>query len=461
MLDVTLDGRVSRTCDGVSRRDFLRVGSLGAVGLSLPAMLASQSARTASASELKDKAAGKLGSDKSPATKSRAKSVIVVYLGGGMSHHDTFDLKPDAPEEIRGKYAGIKSVVPGLTVGEMLPKMARVMDKVTLVRGGAHNNDHHETATNWVLSGRFGTPFGDHPAIGAVVTHELGYSGKLPPYVAVPRNPSFTWELGKSAYLGGRYESFKTGDPNAADFKVRDLAPADDLNGRRQARRRSLLDAVDNLARKVEGSDQLATYDEFHRRAGEMLFSTAARSAFDITAEPDKLRDRYGRNTFGQSALLARRLVQGGVRFVTVNYGGWDHHGKIFEGLGKKLPEFDQGLSALIEDAGSSGVLDDTLIAVFGEFGRTPKINKDAGRDHWGPAASLIFAGAGVRGGQVIGATDKTGAYVVQRPVSPADVAATIYDAVGVDYGRELHQPDGRPMMILDQGAPVRELYAG
>jgi hypothetical protein len=425
-----------------SRRHFLRVGALTALGLSLPGFLRQQAN---AASE--------------PRNKTRAKSVILVYLGGGLSHHDSFDLKPDATEEIRGKYRPIDSNVPGLRVGELLPCMARTMDRVSLVRGGAHNNDHHETATNWALSGRFGSAFGDYPAIGAVVAHETGFAGKLPPYVAVPRNPSFTWELGKSAFLGGRYESFKTGDPNAADFKVQDLSPAEPITPKRAERRKNLLDAVDTLAKQVEGNDQIETYDEFRDRAAAMILSEEARSAFAIDRENDKLRDRYGRNTFGQSALLARRLIEGGVRFVTVNYGGWDHHAKIWEGLGKKLPEFDRGFSALIDDMHERGLLADTLVVCYGEFGRTPKINKDAGRDHWAPAASLLFAGAGVRPGQVIGATDKMGAYVTRRPVSPADVACTIYEALGIDPRKQLMAPDGRPIEILDGGETVRELF--
>src|SRR2546430_995146 len=290
----------------LSRRQFLRVGAAGA--LSLPMLLANQGR----------------------AAHSKAKSVILVYLGGGLSHHDSFDLKPEAPEEIRGKYRQIDSNVAGLKIGELLPRMAGCMDKVALVRSGAHNNDHHETATNWALSGRFGSAFGDYPAIGAVVAHETGFGGQLPPYVSIPRNPSFTWELGKSAFLGGRYESFKTGDPNAADFKVQDVAPAEPLTSQRAARRQTLLQAVDSLARQVEGTDQVATYDEFQRRAAAMVLSSEARSAFALEREHDRLRDRYGRNTFGQSCLLARRLVERGVCFVTVNNGGWDHHAKIW-----------------------------------------------------------------------------------------------------------------------------------
>jgi hypothetical protein len=444
MLDVILGRNPSGRCDGVSRRDFLRVGAVGALGLSLPALLhAEESARPAQAGR-----------------KARARSVLLVYLGGGLSHHDSFDPKPEAPAEVRGIYKPIDTSVPGLRVGELLPHLARCMDRLALVRSGAHNNDHHETATNWVLCGRFGSAFGDYPAMGAVVAHETGFTGKLPPYVAIPRNPSFTWELGKSAFLGGRYESFKTGDPNDANFQVQDVAPAEPLTKQRSDRRQSLLQAVDSLAKQVEGNDQIATYDEFHQRAAAMILSSEARSAFAISQEGDRLRDRYGRNTFGQSCLLARRLIERGVRFVTVNYGGWDHHAKIWDGLNKKLPEFDLGFSALLEDMQTRGLLADTLVLGFGEFGRTPKINKDAGRDHWGPAASLLFAGAGARGGLVLGQTDRQGAYVTRRPVAPADVACTVYEALGIDPRKQLHTPDGRPVEILDQGEPVKELFA-
>jgi hypothetical protein len=439
MLDIILARRGSAHCDGVSRRDFLRVGALGALGL--PGLLRSEAR------------AGK-------ARKARAKSVILVFLGGGLSHHDSFDPKPDAPAEVRGKYRPIDSAVHGLRVSEMVPRTARVMNRLTLVRSGAHNNDHHETATNWVLSGRFGSAFGDYPAIGAVVAHETGFAGKLPPYVAVPRNPSFTWELGKSAYLGGRYESFKTGDPNAANFKVQDVSPPERLSARRAGRRKALLAAVDGLARKVEGNDLLATYDEFSRRAAAMVLSGEARAAFAIDREDDRLRDRYGRNTFGQGCLLARRLVERGVRFVTINSGGWDHHARIWQGLGQRLPEFDTGFSTLIEDMHARGLLADTLVLVLGEFGRTPKINKDVGRDHWAPAASLLFAGAGVRQGQVIGQTDKQGAYVTRRPVASADVACTVFEALGIDPHKMLLAPDGRPIEVLDKGETIKELYS-
>jgi hypothetical protein len=446
MLDISLTSHRSALCSGVSRRDFLRVGALAPLGLSLANVLSWERALAGSADAATRKAP-------------RAKSVLLVFLGGGISHHDSFDLKPDAVEEIRGKYTEIRTNVTGLKVGNLLPKMAQTMDKVCLVRSGAHDNDHHETATNWVLSGKFGTPFGDHPAMGAIVAHETGFAGKVPPYVAVPKNPSFTWELGKSAWLGGRYESFKAGNPNDKAWKVRDLACPAQMTPIILERRRTLLQAVDTLSAHIQGNDQMATYDEFAQKAADMILSPDAQNAFALEKESEKLRDTYGRSEFGQSCLLARRLVESGVRFVTVNYGGWDHHAKIFESLDKKLPEFDQGLSALLNDLHDRGTLKETLVLVMGEFGRTPKVNKDAGRDHWGQAGSMLFAGAGVQGGKIIGATDKNGAFVTERPVRPADVCWTVYDALGIDPQKMVVTPEGRPTHILDEGSTVKELY--
>jgi hypothetical protein len=440
MFDVTLGPRPVARCDGASRRDFLRVGGLTAFGLSLPQLLRAQSTP-----------------GRPPA---RAKSVILVYLSGGLSHLDSFDLKPDASDEIRTKYKPIDTAAPGVRIGELLPQVAKVMDKVALVRSGTHTIDHHETATNWVLSGRFGSQAGEYPAVGAVVAYATGFRGALPPYVAIPGNPGFTFELGKSAFLGGRYEAFKTGDPNAPGFHVPDLAAPEPLTPQRAERRRKLLDAVDDLARHVEGNDQLATYDELHRRAAALTLSGDARSAFSVDRETDQVRDRYGRTTFGQSCLLARRLVERGVRFVTVTFGGWDHHEQIWAALENKLPDFDRGFSALIEDLGTRGLLAETLVLALGEFGRTPKLNGRVGRDHWGPAASVLFAGGGVRGGQAVGATDRQGAYVKQRPVAPGDVAATVYEALGFDPRQKLIAPDGRPIEVLDQGAAIKELFA-
>ena len=450
MFDISLTSKKHAFCNGWSRRDFIRVGALAPFGLSLGGMFAAQN----SLAGLPSAAVG------SAVRAPRAKSVLLVFLGGGISHHDSFDMKPDATEEIRGKYKSISSDVTGLSVCELLPKMAKTMSKVALVRSQQHGNDHHETATNWVLSGKFGTPFGDHPAMGAVVAHETGFAGRVPPYVAVPKNPAFTWELGKSAWLGGRYESFKAGDPNAKEFKVRDLSCASPMTPAQGARRQSLLKAVDSLSRQIEGNDQIATYDEFQRKAAEMVLAPDAQAAFDIEKETVKTRDNYGRSEFGQSCLLARRLVESGVRFVTVNSGGWDHHAKIFENLDKKLPMFDQGFSALIHDMDERGLLKDTLVVCMGEFGRTPKVNKDVGRDHWGHAGVMLFAGAGVQPGRIIGATDKTGSYVTDRPVKPSDVCCTVYEALGIDSHKMLLTPEGRPTHILDDGEVIKELYS-
>src|SRR4051812_47871587 len=444
MFDISLGRRSHRLCNGVTRRDFLRVGALAPLGLSLANMFAFE----------------KLMAAENASRTARAKSVILVFLGGGISHHDTFDMKGEAIEEIRGKYKSIPSNVTGLHICELLPKMAKTMDKVCLIRSGTHENDHHETATNWVLSGRFGSPFGDYPAMGAVVAHEAGFTGMLPPYVAIPKNPSFTWELGKSAFLGGRYESFKAGDPNDASYKVRDLSPPEGMTSRSAERRRTLLAAVDTLGARIQGNDQMATYDEFQRRAAEMVLSPESQAAFDIGQETPETRDAYGRTEFGQGCLLARRLIERGVKFVTINFAGWDHHAKIWTGLEKKLPDLDQGFSSFVTDLHDRGLLDETLVVCMGEFGRTPKINKDVGRDHWGRAGSMLFAGAGVQGGKVVGATDKEGAYVTDRPVRPADVAFTVYHSLGIDPHKQLHTPEGRPVEILNEGGVVEELFA-
>ena len=426
----------------MGRRDSLRLGALGAFSGGLLQRLAAAPAS---------------------AGKPRAKSVVLIFLGGGISHHDTFDPKPDAPPEVRGKYGTQATPVPGVRFTDKIPLLANRLPRYTLVRSGSHHNDHHETATNWVLSGRFGSPFGDYPAMGAVVSQQLGFRGELPPYVAIPKNPSFTWELGRSAFLGGRHESFKTGDPAPQNFRVDDLAAVPGMaasGANRDRRRKNLREAVDGLARQVEANDQIQTYDAFQQRAAEMVLSPAARRAFSLESETDRTRERYGRTTFGQGCLLARRLVEGGVRWITVNHAGWDHHAKIFEGLDKKLPEFDRALSAFLDDMGERGLLEETLVAVFGEFGRTPTLNKDAGRDHWGKAGSLLFAGAGTRPGLVLGATDKLGGFPTRRPVGPADVAATLLDSLGIDPKRQITTPDGRPLEILDQGEVVRELFA-
>lgn len=440
-------GSGSKQCDGVSRRDFLRVGGLSTAGLTLADLLRGDAAEAASAA--------------SPGKKSRAKNILLVYLGGGITHHDTFDPKPEAPQEVRGKYGTIPTKLPGIRYTDQMPHLAQCNDLFALVRSQVSGSDHHETSTQWMLTGNYGTAQGgDFPAIGAVVAHEVPALNTLPPYVAIPRNASFTWELGKAAWLGEQYESFKAGDPSRADWKVPNLGLQADVNADRLGRRKSLLDAIDRLARKVEGNDSLRSMDTFYRRAAQMVLSEEARQAFDLSRESDQTKEAYGKSDrFGMQALLARRLVEADVRFVLLNYGGWDHHAKIFESCDKVLKPFDQAMAALLKDMKDRGLLEETFVAIYGDFGRTSKVNKDAGRDHWAHAGSMLFAGAGVRGGQVIGATDPLGEYVTQRPVRPAEVAATLYAAVGVDYHKELLMPSARPVQILPDTQPIHELY--
>ena len=446
MLDITA-GRGPVQCDGVSRRHFVRLGALSVLGLALPDMLRMEAAQAA------DKVA----------RKTKAKNVLLVYLGGGLTHHDSFDPKPDAPQEIRGKYGTIPTTLAGVRFSDQMKEMAKLTGMFALCRGQVTGNDHHETATQWMLTGNYGTMTGgDYPAIGAIVAHEMKAKNTLPPYVAVPRNSSFTWELGKAAWLGERYESFKTGDCQVENWKVPNLSLLGDVPADRLTRRQSMLKAIDSLAKRVEASDQIGSMDTFYQRATQMILSTEARQAFDLSKESDKTREEYGgkNDRWGAQALLARRLIEANTRFVLLNYGGWDHHGKIFEACDKDLPAFDRSLAALLRDMKQRGLLEDTLVAIYGEFGRTSKINKDAGRDHWGNAGVMLFAGAGVRGGQVIGQTDERGEYVLERPVRPPEVAATIYHTLGIDYEKALVTPQGRPVPILPECQPIHELWS-
>jgi uncharacterized protein DUF1501 len=443
---LTFFGQSQETlCSGTTRRDFLRVGGLSLAGLSLADLLRLQAAQAAAPE----------------AGKARAKNVLLIYLGGGQTHHDTYDPKPEAPQEIRGKYGVIPTKVAGIRYTDQMPNMAQCNDLYALVRSQVSGSDHHETSSQWMLTGNYGTAQGgDFPAIGAVVTHQVKPLNTLPPYVAIPRNVGFTWELGKAAWLGEQYESFKCGDPAQANWKVTNLALQQDVSADRLNRRKGLLDAVDSLARRVEGSTDLRSMDTFYQRAAQMVLSEEARTAFDLSKESDKTREMYGKtDRFGMQALLARRLIEANVRFVLLNYGGWDHHGKIFEACDRVLKPYDQAVAALLRDMSERGLLKETLVAIYGDFGRTSKINKDAGRDHWAHAGSMIFAGAGVKGGQVIGATDEKGEYVTDRPVRPPEVAATIYDALGINYHKDIISPSGRPVPILPETEPVHELW--
>lgn len=444
MLDVNA-GLGPVQCDGLSRRHFVRLGALSVLGLGLPDMLRMEAANAAA----------------NVATRAKAKNVLLIFLGGGLTHHDTLDPKPDAPQEIRGKYGTIPTRIPGIRFSDQMPELAKITDLFTLCRSQVTGSDHHETAAQWMLTGNYGVmQGGDYPSIGSIVTHEMKAQNTLPPYIAVPRNHSFTWELGKAAWLGERYESFKSGDPSQADWKVPNLSLLSDVPQARLTRRQSMLKAIDSLARRVDGSDAVRSMDSFYQRATQMILSSQARQAFDLSKEPDTIREEYGRtDRWGAQALLSRRLLEAGVRFVLLSYSAWDHHAKIFEACDKMLRPFDQAVAALLRDMKRRGMLEETLVAMYGDFGRTSKINKDAGRDHWGNAGVMLFAGAGVRGGQVIGTTDERGEYVLDRPVRPPEVAATIYHALGIDYEKALVTPQGRPVAILPECEPITELW--
>ena len=424
-----------------SRRDFVKVGSLGMLGLSLGLsdLFRLEAAHAA------------------PAAK--AKHVILVWLDGGPTQHETFDPKPNAPTGIKTEVGAIKTNVSGIEISELMPNMAKQMDKVSLVRTLAHSEGAHERACHLLLTGWTPNPSLVYPALGSVVGKELGGVGPMPPYVCIPGS-GFAFGYGQSGYLDAAFGPFSVGgDPNANGFSVRDVALPGGITMERLDGRRSLLETVDSAFKRFENTPESRSRDEFYHRAYDMISSPAAKKAFAIQEEPKEVRDRYGRHAVGQSCLLARRLVQAGVRFVTVSHGGWDTHSDHVKACkGWLVPPLDQGLSALIEDLHKTGLLSETLVICMGEFGRTPQVNQLAGRDHWPQTGCAIFAGAGVPGGQVIGKTDEKGGEPKERPVAPAEIAATIFEKLGIDGAQIVDTPQSRPTRVLDIAAPVKEL---
>jgi hypothetical protein len=407
------------------RRDFLRIGSLGALGISLDGLLRAGAQRDI--------------------------SCILLWQSGGCGHLDTFDLKPDAPKEIRGEFKPISTNVPGIQICEHLPFTAKQADKFTILRSMKSRENNHERAINYLLTGYLPLPTLEFPSVGSVISKELGSRNGLPPYVAVPNTfPSYG-----AGYLGGSYNPFIAGDPNVSGYQARDLTLPADVDWTRVGNRNFLLKQMDAKFRAIEASTDMAAMDSFYQKAYDLLKSPAARKAFDIGAEPESLRERYGRTPVGQGALLARRLVESGVRFVTVAKGwlNYDTHGDNFNTMKKALlPEFDRAFAGLLEDLHERGMLDTTLVIAMGEFGRTPKVNEAAGRDHHSKAWSIALAGAGIPGGRVLGATDKNGVQVTDLPVEPEDLLFTIYTLFGVDPAREYQTPIGRPVKPVNGG---------
>ena len=441
-----------RFCDGIRRRDMLRFGAAGAfgMGLTLPSLLEHEARLKASGVDTKDT------------------SLIIVFLQGGLSTIDTWDMKPEAPSEFRGDFTPVSTNLPGIQISEHLPKLAKVHDKFSLVRSFGHANSNHGQADHFMLTGYPSgpgfngglKPNNQKPCVGAVIGKELGPRGGVPPYVCLPRMHNSAG----SSYLGSAATPFGVGaDPNAPDFKVPDLAPPVAVASRRLNDRRSLLKTINRYEQSAitqanQGARAMRTYQE---KAFELMTSEATKAAFDIHSEPEAVREKYGRNMLGQSCLMARRLIQAGFRCAFVNHIDWDTHYNNFHVLKNELlPKLDAAMSSLLADLEDRGMLDSTMVLVTGEFGRTPRINKDAGRDHWGPSCAIALAGGGVQGGRVIGASNERAERPATTPFGPADLMATIYHGMGIDPEREFLTPEGRPVPIVPgTGRVISELF--
>ena len=429
--------------NGVNRRDALRIGSLTGLGLGLADLFRGQAAAI-------------------EPRWSRAKSCILLWLDGGPSHLETFDLKPSAPAEVRGPFQPINTNVSGIQISELLPETAKVTDKLAIIRSMTSPLGEHGLANQYLLTGYKPTPTLQYPSYGSVLANLRPGLPLLPPYIAIPESRS-----AGAGFLGSPYEPFVTGgDPSKPDFKVQDLNFFPEVDEARLRRRREYLNEFD--AAQADFESRNAPTDSPFDRAYRLVTSREAKSAFDLSAEPEQVRARYGSRMFGQSCLLARRLVERGVSFVSVINTGWDtHEGLVLQlklgysgakvGVGL-LPTFDLGFSALVADLSERGLLDQTLVIAMGEFGRTPKLNTRGGRDHWPRVFSVVLAGGGVPGGQVIGSSDRVGESPHDNPITPNDLARTIYTLLGIDSDHELQTADGRPVPVNQNGKVIKEV---
>jgi hypothetical protein len=428
---------------GVSRRDFLHVGMAGSLGLTLPDLLRLQAAPVIPEVE---------------SFKAVADSIIHIYLPGGMAQHESWDPKPFASPEYRGPYTPIKTSIPGEYVGEKFQNIAKIMNKLTVIRSMTHGEAAHERGTHNMFTGYRPSPAIKFPSFGSVISHELGIRNSLPPYVVVP-NVSIP-EQG-TGYMSSAFGPFALGsDPADKGFTVRDLLAPKEIDQKRFDRRRSLLGTVDDHFKNAEKSDAISAMDSFYQSAYNLISSSQAREAFDLTKETDKLRDEYGRNTAGQRFLLARRLVEAGVRMVSVTYGGWDHHSNIKSGFESQAVPFDQAFARLIRDLDERGMLDTTLVLVSSEFGRTPKINSTNGRDHYPRVFSVAMAGGGVKRGFVYGKSDALGAEPDENPVGPEDLARTMYRLLGINASKRIIVENVRPVDIVNGGTLIKDVMA-
>ena len=429
--------------DHFSRREFMHVGLIGGLGLSLPEFL-----------RMKAHGAQKFYESK----EGVAKSVIHIYLPGGMAHQESWDPKPYAPLEYRGPLKSISTKIPGERFSEYFKESAKIADKITVCRSMSHGEAAHERGTHNMFTGYKPSPALQFPSMGSVVSHEFGARKNLPPYVCIPNVPN---EFAGSGYLSSSYGPFGLGgDPAADDFSVRDLALPGGMSENRFLKRRSMLDTVDDHFRRLEKSDALDAMDKFYQDAYSLISSKEAREAFDSNKEDAKLRDQYGRNGAGQRMLLARRLVEAGVRFVSLTYGSWDNHNNIKGSFENQGPVLDKAFATLISDLDQRGLLDSTLVMLSSEFGRTPKINKTDGRDHWPRVFSVVLAGGGITRGQVYGSSDAFATAPEENPLSVEDLATTVYDRLGIVSDKELMAPGDRPIEIVNGGKVVKQILA-
>ncbi len=391
----------------------------------------------------------------SPAKDSANKdiSIIHLWLSGGISHLDSFDPKSDIDSRYRSQFKKIPTNVSGIELCEHLPRTARQADKYVIIRSMTHKQAAHEAASALILSGHDPLPTIHYPAMQAVVAKELGPRNELPPVVTMPA-PTGNWET--AGFLGPRYNPFSAGNPNEDNYQVRDMNLPMGVDWSRVDHRRSLLSVLDNKFRRMDTTGISETMDSYYQSSFDLMRSERAKKAFNIAQEPEKLREKYGRTSLGQGALLARRLVESGVRFVTVSRGlnTWDHHGGVFRSLANEfLPELDCAYATLLEDLHQRGMLDSTIVIVAGEFGRTPEINSNAGRDHWPNVFSLSMAGGGITGGRVLGASDQDGKFVKDDPVEVPNLIAAIYKKLGIDYHKEYLSNIGRPVRLVRDGS--------
>lgn len=447
--------RIRGNCEGATRRDCLRLGLGAFLGGGLTGALRARGVNAA------EQAIG--------GRRAKAKSCILIWMDGGPTHFETFDPKPDAPAEIRGEFEPIATKVPGVNFSEHMVRLAASLDKYAMIRSIRHDQGNHGAGNHYMMTGAppripvgCGAFVSFHPSMGSVVAKECGTNNALPAYFSMPQMS----RSGGPNFLGAQYAPFVVSDdPNRDNFRVRDVAVPRDLLGDRFDRRTDLRHLVDRMKRINDeaAGDPAVAVDEYYRQGFDLVTSPQAQAAFDIARESDQVRDAYGRDSFGQRALLARRLVEAGVPFVTVYDGGWDHHSNLFGTLRTRLPNWDRTVATLIEDLEQRGLLESTLVVALGEFGRTPKIStlsgqNTPGRDHWANAMSVLMAGGGTPGGTVVGATDRNGYSAVERVLSPENFVSTIYTKLGIDPDKILYTPQGRPSHLVSDPTPISEL---